>query len=168
MGHHTIAEINQMTCSEFVTAFGAVFEDTPRIAEQTWHQRPFLDSAHLYQIMTTLVEQMSKEAQLTLIRAHPDLGSRVQMAPASVQEQTNVGLDRLNPEEYEQFKMLNNTYQNKFGFPFIMAVKGQTKETILAAFNQRLDNTQSQEQQQALLEITKIARFRLNDLLAAP
>ena len=165
MEHYTIADINQMTCSEFVAAFGKVFEDTPSIAVQAWPQRPFLDLAHLYQIMTTLVAQMSEEAQLALIRAHPDLGSRVQMAPASVQEQTDVGLNCLSPKEYEQFQSLNTAYQNKFGFPFIMAVKGQTKETILAAFNQRLDNAYSQEQQQALLEISKIARFRLNDLV---
>ena len=162
---YTIAEINHMTQSKFVTAFGEVFEDTPSIAEQAWYQRPFLDLTHLHQTMVALVEQMSEDAQLALIRAHPDLGSRVKMALASVQEQTSVGLDRLSPAEYQQFQTLNTTYQNKFGFPFIMAVKGQTKETILAAFAQRLQNTSTQEQHQALLEITKIAHFRLNDLL---
>lgn len=163
---YTIAEINQMTQSEFVTVFGAVFEDTPAIAEQTWYQRPFLDLADLHQTMVALVDQMPATAQLALINAHPDLGSRVHMASASVQEQTSVGLDRLNPSEYQQFQTLNTTYRNKFGFPFIMAVKGQTKETILTAFAQRLQNTSTQEHQQALLEIAKIARLRLNDLLS--
>ena len=161
---YTIAEINQMTQPEFVSAFGTVFEDTPSIAEQVWHHRPFHDLANLHQTMITLVAQMSEDAQLTLIRAHPDLGSRVQMAPASVQEQTNVGLDRLSSAEYRQFQHLNTTYQTKFGFPFIMAVKGQTKEAILAAFAKRLEHTAVQEQQQAMLEIGKIARFRLEGL----
>lgn len=161
---YTITELNQMTQAEFVTALGDVFEDTPSIATQAWHQRPFTNVANLHQTMVALVEQMSETVQLDLIRAHPDLGSRVHMAAASVQEQTSVGLDRLRPSEYEQFQTLNTTYQTKFGFPFIMAIKGQTKEEILAAFTQRLQNTPASEHQQALAEIRKIARFRLDDL----
>lgn len=161
---YSIIEINQMTQPEFVQVFGSVFEDTPSIAAQAWHRRPFLDLASLYQAMITLVEQMPEDDLLTLIRAHPDLGSRVQMAPASVQEQTSVGLDRLSPAEYGRFQQLNNTYQTKFDFPFIMAVKGQTKEVILAAFAERLNHTAAREKQQAILEIEKIARFRLEAL----
>ncbi|MBE9070174.1 2-oxo-4-hydroxy-4-carboxy-5-ureidoimidazoline decarboxylase [Leptolyngbya cf. ectocarpi LEGE 11479] len=161
---HTITELNQMTQADFVTTLGDVFEHTPRIAAQAWHQRPFTDVANLHQTMVALVEQMSETAQLDLIRAHPDLGSRVHMAAASVQEQTNVGLNRLKPSEYEQFQTLNTAYQTKFGFPFIMAIKGQTKDEILAAFTQRLQNTPASEHQRALLEIQKIARFRLDDL----
>ena len=164
MGYR-ITQINQMSQAEFVAAFGSVFEDTPSIAEQSWYQRPFLDVADLHQAMVTLVEQMSEESQLDLIQAHPDLGSRVHMAPASVQEQTSIGLNRLSPTEYEQFKTLNTTYQTKFGFPFITAVRNQTKETILGEFTQRLQNTLANEQKRALLEIGKIARFRLDDLL---
>ncbi|MEM7064173.1 MAG: 2-oxo-4-hydroxy-4-carboxy-5-ureidoimidazoline decarboxylase [Cyanobacteria bacterium P01_B01_bin.77] len=161
---HTITELNQMTQAEFVMTLGDVFEHTPSIAEQAWHQRPFTDIANLHQTMGTLVEQMPATAQLALIRAHPDLGSRVHMAAASVQEQTSVGLNRLSSSEYEQFQTLNTTYQTKFGFPFIMAIRGQTKDEILAAFTQRLQNTPASERQRALLEIQKIARFRLDDL----
>lgn len=161
---YTITELNQMTQAEFVAALGDVFEHTPKIATQAWHQRPFTDVATLHQTMVALVEQMSEPAQLDLIRAHPDLGSRVHMATASVQEQTSVGLNRLSPSEYEQFQTLNTTYQTKFGFPFIMAIRGQTKDEILAAFTQRLQNTPASEHQRALSEIKKIARFRLDDL----
>lgn len=161
---YTITELNQMTQAEFVTVLGDVFEHTPSIAKQAWHQRPFADVTNLHQTMVTLVEQMSETAQLDLIRAHPDLGSRVHMAAASIQEQTSVGLNRLRPSEYEQFQTLNTTYQTKFGFPFIMAIRGQTKDEILAAFTQRLQNTPASEHQRALLEIQKIARFRLDDL----
>ncbi|MGD1949874.1 MAG: 2-oxo-4-hydroxy-4-carboxy-5-ureidoimidazoline decarboxylase [Leptolyngbyaceae cyanobacterium] len=163
---YSISNINQMTQTEFVTAFGDVFEDTPSLAEQTWHHCPFTDLAHLHQTMVTLVDQLSPDAQLVLIRAHPDLGSRVHMAPASVQEQTGVGLNNLSAAEYKKFQILNKSYQTKFGFPFIMAVKGQTKEAILTAFDRRLQNSPAHEQQQAILEIVKIAHFRLNDLIA--
>ena len=162
---YSISEINQMTQPEFVQAFGEVFEDTPDIAKQVWHQRPFVDLSNLHHAMMALVEQMPEAAQLALIRAHPDLGSRVKMAPASVQEQTSVGLDQLSPQEYERFQTLNSAYQAKFGFPFIMAVKGQTRESILIAFTQRLQNAVSDEQKQALAEIGKIAHFRLSDLM---
>ncbi|MBT9314773.1 2-oxo-4-hydroxy-4-carboxy-5-ureidoimidazoline decarboxylase [Leptothoe spongobia] len=162
---YTITELNQMTQAEFVAVLGDVFEDTPSIAEQAWHQRPFLNLDNLHQTMVSMVEKMSEDAQLALIRAHPDLGSQVQMAPASVQEQTSVGLDRLSPAEYKQFQTLNTTYQTKFGFPFIMAIKGQAKEAILTAFVKRSKKSLVSEQQQALLEINKIAQFRLNDLI---
>ncbi len=161
---YTITEINQMTQAEFVAALGSVFEDTPSIAEQTWHQRPFVDLPHLHQTMVNIVEQMPEEAQLELIQAHPDLGSSVQMASDSVQEQASVGLDQLSPSEYGQWQQLNTAYRGKFGFPFIMAVTGQTKETILAAFATRVHHTPVVEQQQALLEIGKIAHFRLDKL----
>lgn len=162
---YSIPNINQMAQPEFVRTFGSVFEQTPNIAEQAWHQRPFLDLDHLHRVMVKSVEQMSEAAQLELIRSHPDLGSRLKMAPASVQEQTSVGLDRLSSSEYEQFQSLNTSYQTKFGFPFVMAVKGQTKETILAAFTERLKNTLVSEQQQALSEIAKIASLRLQALI---
>ncbi|MBX2862004.1 MAG: 2-oxo-4-hydroxy-4-carboxy-5-ureidoimidazoline decarboxylase [Leptolyngbyaceae cyanobacterium MAG.088] len=165
MGYRII-DINQMPQAEFVAALGGVFEATPSIAEQVWCQRPFEDLSQLHQAMVTIVEQLPEASQLALIRAHPDLGSRVQMASASVKEQASVGLDRLSPSEYEQFQQLNATYQAKFGFPFIMAVTGQRKETILAVFAQRVCNDPVNERQQALLEIGKIARFRLDMLFA--
>ena len=154
-----------MTQTEFVAAFGSVFENTPGIAAQSYQHRPFSDVNHLHQTMASMVEQMPETAKLELIRSHPDLGSKAKMAPASVQEQASVGLDYLNTEEYNQFQTLNKRYRTKFNFPFIMAVKGQTKETILAAFTSRLQNTSAVEQQQTLIEINKIARFRLDDLI---
>ena len=108
---------------------------------------------------------MSLAEQLTLIQAHPDLGSRVKMAAASVQEQAGAGLSQLAPEEYKHFQALNIAYRKKFGFPFVMAVKDQTKASILQAFRTRLENHKDPEIQQALSEIAQIARFRLNDLI---
>lgn len=162
---YSLHEINHMTQTEFVSVFGSVFENTPSIAERSWQQRPFEDINHLHRTMASMVKQMSETAQLDLIRSHPDLGSRAKMAPASVHEQASVGLNYLNVEEYDQFQTLNKRYHTKFGFPFIIAVKGQTKDTILATFINRLKNTPAIEQQQALIEINKIAYLRLAALI---
>ncbi len=154
-----------MSQEEFVAALGAVFEETPAIAQQAWNARPFRDGADLHQKMVRVVNAMSEDEQLALIKAHPDLGSRARMAAASVQEQAGVGLDRLSPEEYQRFQSLNHAYQTKFGFPFIIAVKNHTKASILATFEQRLQNSTEAEKQQALAEISQIARFRLDGIL---
>ncbi len=158
---YTLEALNQMDLTQFVEALGAIFEDTPEIAEQAARDRPFTTLADLHTRMVNVVQAMSETAQLELICAHPDLGSRVKMAEASVQEQTGVGLDRLSPEEFQQFQTLNHAYKTRFGFPFIIAVKGHSRDSILAAFQRRLENSLEVEHQQALVEICQIAWFRL-------
>jgi 2-oxo-4-hydroxy-4-carboxy-5-ureidoimidazoline decarboxylase len=162
---YSISQLNQMSQQPFVEALGAVFEDTPAIAQQAWEKRPFEDISELHQAMVDVVTAMNRAAQLTLIRAHPDLGSKAKMADASVQEQAGVGLDRLTPLEFERFQTLNQTYKDKFGFPFIIAVKNHTKTSILEAFDRRLQNDIDTEIKQALTEISRIAQFRLFDLI---
>lgn len=158
---YSLSKLNQLNQAEFIEALGAIFEDSAWIAEATWQKRPFSDVSALHQAMVDVVAASPESAQLTLIRAHPDLASKAKMARASVQEQAGVGLDRLTAEEYDRFHRLNEAYKAKFGFPFIIAVKNHTKESILAAFKQRLPHNQQLEQQQALSEIAAIARFRL-------
>ena len=158
---YSIATLNQMSQAAFVEALGVVFEDTPKIAEQVWHQRPFQNVTDLHQKMVAIVQAMSPDEQLALIRMHPDLGSKAKMAEASVQEQANAGLGHLSAADYDRFQTLNQTYQQTFGFPFILAVKHHTKDSILAAFEQRLQNTPAAERQQAIAEIAQIAQFRL-------
>ncbi|HLO47736.1 MAG TPA: 2-oxo-4-hydroxy-4-carboxy-5-ureidoimidazoline decarboxylase [Kamptonema sp.] len=162
---YTIAELNQMSQDEFVTALGAVFEHTPAIAYRTWYQRPFTDVTQLHQQMVAVVNAMSWEEQLALIKAHPDLGSKAKMAAASVKEQAGAGLDRLKLEEYQRFQALNQAYQEKFGFPFIVAVRNHTKTSIVEAFERRLQNSADVEMQEAIAEINQIAQFRLLDLI---
>ena len=162
---YSISELNQMNQATFVTVLGAVFEETPTIAQQAWRDRPFTDISDLHQKMVAVVRKMALAEQLALIQAHPDLGSRVKMAANSVQEQAGAGLSQLPPEEYARFQALNTAYREKFGFPFVMAVKGQSKASILAAFETRLEHHKDQEISQALSEITQIARFRLDDLI---
>lgn len=163
---YSIAQLNQMSQEEFVDALGAVFEDTPAIAQSAWHQRPFANVAELHQQMAVVVNALSLTEQLALIRAHPDLGSKAKMAEASVQEQVGVGLDRLTASEYDRFQTLNAAYKEKFGFPFIIAVKNHTKDSILEAFERRLNHTTETEIAQSLAEIAQIAEFRLFNLVS--
>jgi 2-oxo-4-hydroxy-4-carboxy-5-ureidoimidazoline decarboxylase len=156
-----IEELNGMDLEEFVETLGEVFENAPSIARRVWLKRPFTDVPNLHQQMMQEVETLGLDEQLTLIRAHPDLGSRAKMADASVQEQAGVGLDRLTAEEYQQLLQLNQAYLKKFDFPFIVAVKGQTKERILADFQTRLAHSIEAERGRAIEEIGKITRFRL-------
>lgn len=162
---YAIADLNQLDQNRFVAAFGAVFEETPLIAAQAWEQRPFQDIDHLHRTMVEIVQNLSPEQQLQLICVHPDLAGKVKMAAASVQEQAGAGLDRLSPAEFDRFQVLNRAYKEKFGFPFIIAVRNHTKASILEAFEQRLQNPIAAERQQALTEIAEIARFRLGDLI---
>jgi 2-oxo-4-hydroxy-4-carboxy-5-ureidoimidazoline decarboxylase len=162
---YSLAQLNAMSQAAFIAALGAVFEETPAIAQIAWHARPFTSAIDLHQQMVNVIRYFSPEKELALIQAHPDLGCRVAMAEASVQEQAGAGLNRLSPQEYEQFQQLNQAYTEKFGFPFIIAVKNHTKKSILTAFQRRLENSATQERQQALSEIAAIARFRLNELI---
>ncbi len=157
--------VNLLSKEAFVERVGWVFEHSPWIAEQAWAQRPWASLEALQQSLVQVVQQAPKEAQLALLRAHPDLGSRARMAPASVAEQKGAGLDALSPAEYERIQALNRAYTGKFGFPFILAVRGKTKADILQAMEQRLHNSPEVEFQTALEEVFKIARFRLADLL---
>ena len=161
----TIAQLNQMSPKEFTAALGEIWEERPEIAKRAYQSRPFANLNALYESMVAVVQKMSDKEQLDLIKAHPDLGAKTKMAEASVEEQAGVGLDRLSKSEYRRFQNLNQAYKNKFGFPFIIAVKYHTKESILEAFESRLENSQEQEKQQALTEISKIARLRLESSL---
>ena len=162
---YAIAQLNQMSQREFTESLAKIFEDSPWVAEKTWSKRPFKDINSLHQAMVETVEESALSDKLNLICAHPDLATKTKMAEASVKEQAGVGLDRLSAEEYHRFQQLNQAYKDKFAFPFIVAVKNHTKESILEAFEQRLENSLETERKQALIEIAKIARFRLLDLI---
>jgi 2-oxo-4-hydroxy-4-carboxy-5-ureidoimidazoline decarboxylase len=159
--HYPITMLNQMSQAEFTEALGSIFEHTPEIAAEAWRSQPFANFQNLHQVMTAIVLQMSNAAQLKLICAHPDLGSKFKMAAASVQEQSTIGLDQLSATEYDRFQYLNQAYKDKFAFPFIIAVRNHTKDSILKAFEQRLENNLEIEKKYAIAEIIEIARWRL-------
>lgn len=162
----TLSQLNQLSLEAFVDAVGWVFEHSPWIARQAWATQPWHSLDDLHQAMVMCVQQASLEDQLSLIRAHPDLGARAKMAQASVLEQKGAGLDSLGVEEFAKIQYLNQQYTQKFGFPFILAVRGKSKHDVLAAMETRLYNSTEAELQAALAEIYKIARFRLADMVA--
>jgi urate oxidase/2-oxo-4-hydroxy-4-carboxy-5-ureidoimidazoline decarboxylase len=118
--------------------------------------------------MHTVLFEAPAERKEELISSYPDLAAKVALAVASRRDQAAAGLNRLSPEEYERFDALNAAYHERFGFPFIICVRENTKDTILAAFERRLRNTPTQEQMAALVEIAKIANLRLLDLVEEP
>ncbi len=160
-----------MTRPEFVKRFGGVYEHSPWIAEAVYDARvrPAHDGIKaLHTAMVEAVETASRERQLDLLRAHPDLAGRLavrgELTAASTAEQAGAGLDACTPEEFARFRQLNGEYTRKFGFPFIMAVRGRNRREILADFEQRVHNEPEAEFRAALNEVHKIALLRLGDL----
>jgi len=165
---YSLTDLNAMSRDEFTAALGEIFEHTPEIATAAWQQHPFADVMALHGAMVTVVEGQSAEEQTRLIRAHPDLGSKAKMAAASVAEQSDLGLNALPPDEYEWLRSRNAAYVEKFGFPFVIAVKHHTKASIFAALEMRLQSDLATEQKTAIAEICEIARLRLVDLVSSP
>jgi 2-oxo-4-hydroxy-4-carboxy-5-ureidoimidazoline decarboxylase len=154
-----------MPAKEFAGHVGWVFEGSPWVAERAASQRPFASVDELHAAMTGEVEKATREEQLALVRAHPDLGTRARMADASAREQAGAGLDRLTPDSFAQLTRLNNSYKERFGHPFLFAVKGSTVDDILGALETRLAASPEAEFQEALRQVYRIARFRLETLI---
>lgn len=157
--------LNLSSREAFVESLGWVFEGSPWVAEETWPTRPWNNVDTLHAAMCAMVERAPIARKLALIRAHPDLGSRAKMAQASLSEQKGAGLDQLSPEEYERLQRRNREYTQKFGFPFILAVKGKTKEEVFAALEERLGRSKEEELEAALAQIYAIAGFRLREAI---
>ena len=156
----------------FMARFGGIFEHSPWVAARAFAAGlgPETDkAAGLHAAMVTAMRAGSEKDQLALIRAHPDLAGRLalakQLTADSTAEQASAGLDRLTADELKRFTDFNSAYVARFGFPFIMAVKGRSKAEIIEAFEKRLENDAKSEFATALNEIEKIARFRLSDIL---
>lgn len=162
-----IAAVDAMTAADFVAAFGDVAEHSPWVAEAAAAARPFGTREAMIAAFAAAVAAAPRARCLALIRAHPDLAGRAAMAGAiaedSRREQGGAGLDRLDADEFARFTALNGAYRARFGFPFILAVKGATKDMILAAFETRVGNDAEAEFETALAEIARIFRFRIED-----
>jgi 2-oxo-4-hydroxy-4-carboxy-5-ureidoimidazoline decarboxylase len=161
----TVAELNALDRERFVDALGWVFEHSPWVAARAWERRPFRDIDGLHSAMTAEVSAATRDEQVRLLRAHPDLGARARMSDASVGEQAGAGLDRLTAVEFERLQRLNTAYRDRFGFPFLFAVKGSTKDQILDALEERLGRAGDEEFAEGLRQVYRIARFRLEDIL---
>jgi len=162
---YTLEELNQKDQQGFVDAVGSIWEHSPWVAEQTWEKRPFSSVDKMFATMEKIVDTAPMEKKLDLLNAHPDLGGKVKMTDESVQEQKGAGLDQLSEEEHAEFLSLNKQYTDKFGFPFIIAVKGLDKDDIKAAMQKRVNNDRDTELDTALREVYKISRFRLDELV---
>ncbi|MFA9557793.1 2-oxo-4-hydroxy-4-carboxy-5-ureidoimidazoline decarboxylase [Evansella sp. AB-rgal1] len=161
----SMIEINKMTKAEFITIVGAVFEHSPWVAEKAWDSHPFSSFEKMYEVLVKEMNNGDHALKLSLLRAHPDLGSKLEMSETSKLEQKNAGLSELSEQEFREFSSLNKSYVEKFGFPYIMAVKGKTKETIKTNLKERINNSYMEEFEAALDQVSKIARFRLEDLV---
>lgn len=165
-----VAAVNALSLDDFVARFGDVAEHSPWVAAAAAALRPYPDREAMIAAFAAAVAAAPREARLALIRAHPDLAGKAAragvMAEDSKREQAGVGLDTLTDAEFERFTALNTGYRDKFGFPFIFAVKGATKAMILAAFEARLPNDAASEFETALAQIDRIFRFRLEDRVA--
>ena len=158
----------------FVARFGGIYEHSAWIAEALFERglTAAEDSAEgLQAAMAALVEAAGREAKLALLRAHPDLAGKLAVAGAltadSTAEQAGAGLDRCSPEEFERFQALNARYRARFGFPFILAVKGKRRAEILEAFESRVENPPETEFATALEQVHRIALLRLKALAEA-
>lgn len=158
-----------MKKSEFVSRFGGVFEHSAWIAERAWNKGglpPQLDAATVHHHLAEAFRAASEEERLGVLRAHPDLAGRLAVAGEltedSSKEQAGAGLNQLTETEFARFTDLNTRYQAKFGFPFIIAVKGLGKAEILHAFENRIHNSRQAEFETACREVEKIASLRLD------
>jgi 2-oxo-4-hydroxy-4-carboxy-5-ureidoimidazoline decarboxylase len=162
----------QMDRASFTAAFGPVFEHSPWIAEAAFDAGlpPDADTAQgLHRALCAALRPADAERKLALIRAHPDLAGRLaragRLTADSTREQASAGLDQLTDAERARFTELNDAYRTRFGFPFIIAVKGRSKAEILAAFQERLGHDAETERATALAQVERIALLRLKDLL---
>jgi OHCU decarboxylase len=161
------ARPSRMTEAQFIATYGGVYEHSPQFAQAAWRSTKHsdLDTVDgLSRALRARVEDAGLPAQLALIRAHPDLADRARLSKESVAEQAGAGLDDCSAEELAEFRALNASYKARFGFPFVKAVRGFSRQQILEEFRRRAGNDPDLEFRTALDEIHKIARLRLDDL----
>ena len=161
-----INKINKLSQSEFIKIFANIFENAGWIAEELYKQKPFQDFGELSSKIMNIFEISSKEKKLKILNDHPDLGNKAKISlltPNSLEEQKTAGLDNCTKEEFSEFKKLNDAYK-KFGFPFILAIKGKNRNEILNNFRKRVASKPEIEFNEAVEQVKKIASLRLEDL----
>ncbi|HWL27272.1 MAG TPA: 2-oxo-4-hydroxy-4-carboxy-5-ureidoimidazoline decarboxylase [Burkholderiaceae bacterium] len=168
----TLNDLSALSRSDFATRLEGIFEHSPWIPERAWDARPFGSVDALHRAMIDVVDMATDEERLALISAHPELAGREAargtLTQASAQEQKGAGLDQCSADELQRLCALNAAYRARFGFPFIIAVKGLSRHDIMDALEQRLHNAPAMERDTCLREIAKIARIRLDALLDGP
>jgi OHCU decarboxylase len=167
-----LAELNVLPVHEFVLKLGGVFEHSPWVAQRVAPARPCDSRLRLLDAMRAVVDEATADEQLALIRAHPKLGlrgrERAGLTAASALEQQGAGLEASLPEDFARLDALNAAYVEKFAIPFILAVRGHTPKSIIAACERRLGNDWPAEKLTALREIGLIAGYRLAEMISSP
>jgi len=161
-----INKINKLSKSEFIKVFTNIFENASWIAEELYNQKSFDNFEELSSKILDIFETTTRDKQLKILNAHPDLANKTKISlltPDSLKEQTSAELDQCTEEEFSEFKKLNDTYK-KFGFPFILAVKGKTKIEILNNFRKRISSDPEIEFDEAVKQVKQIASLRLKEL----
>jgi xanthine dehydrogenase D subunit len=166
----TLREVDGMGEEAFVKTLGALFEHSPWVARGAWPRRPFGSVEALHGALEAAMRAAPREAQVELIRAHPELAGRAARAggltEASAREQAGAGLDRLSAGEVAALRDLNRAYRQRLGFPLVVCVREHTPQSILAWGRERLHRPPDAEIETALGEIARIARMRLDDLVS--
>ena len=162
---NSIKKVNQLSENEFIDTFGNVFEKTNWIANKAFNLKPYKNFDEFISTIIKIYENSSKEECLKIFNAHPELAVEKKLTEDSHKEQRGANLNRCNNEEFSEFKNLNIEYRNKFGFPFIIAVKGKNKNEILNNFRRRIENEINLEFNEAKEQVKKIATFRLNEII---
>ena len=162
-----INKINKLPKSEFIKVFSNIFENSIWISEELYKLKPFDSFDDLSIKIMDIFENATKEKQIEILRAHPDLANKTRIGSLtadSKKEQSSAGLDKCTPEEFNDFKNLNFEYKKKFGFPFIFAVRDKSKLQILANFKKRISCDINVEFEEAKKQVKKIASLRLNEI----
>ena len=162
-----INKINNLSQIKFNEIFANIFEKTKWIAERLYNQKPFNSFEDLCSKILEIFKTTSKENQLKIIKAHPDLADKTKISLLNIDsrtEQNRAGLNQCSEKEFREFKNLNNEYKKKFGFPFILAVEGKNKAEILNKFKKRILNSTDDEFKEAISQVCKIANLRLNKI----
>lgn len=166
----TVQALSALSQPDFVARLEGIFEHSPWIAERAWSRRPFASVDALHAAMLAVLDAASEAEQLALICAHPELAGKEAeegtLTTASTGEQRGAGLDQCSKDELHRLRSLNKAYRQRFGFPFVVAVKGLSRHQIMDGVEARLANDRDTEFNRCLQEIGKIARFRLDALLA--
>ncbi len=158
-------KVNNLSKTDFISTFGNVFEKTDWIAEKAYKKKPFNNLEELFSAMIKIFENSKKESHLKIFNSHPELAVEKKLTNDSRKEQNNASLNQCSDQEFNEFIKLNIEYKKKFGFPFIIAVKGKKKEEILDNFRQRITNNINSEFEEAKEQVKKIASFRMNEII---
>ena len=159
-------KFNKLGKTEFISTFGNIFEKTDWIAEKAYQMKPFDSLDELISKMMEVFDNSKKEKHLEILNAHPDLAVEKKLTYDSKKEQKNSNLNQCSDDEFIEFTKLNTDYKKKFGFPFIIAVKGKNKNEILNNFKKRIQNDLKNEFIKAKNQVKKIASFRLKDIMS--